>query len=48
MDSKKHKFYLENLKRISYIKQDHWDIFKELFLRKFQISLNLKNLGLTD
>ena len=34
MDSKKHKFYLEKLKKIKYTKQDHWNIFKELFFKK--------------
>ena len=34
MDIQKHKFYLEKLKNINYTKQDHWDIFKELFFKK--------------
>ena len=34
MDIQKHKLYLEKLKKINYAKQDHWDIFKELFFKK--------------
>ena len=43
MDSKKHKFYLEKLKSITYIKQDHWDIFKEIFFNKISNFSEFKN-----
>ena len=34
MDSKEHKYLFEIIKKVNYSKQDHWDVFKELYLNK--------------
>ena len=43
MNIEEHKFYLEKLKKVNYKKQDHWDIFKELFFKKISNFTSFEN-----
>ncbi len=51
MDIQKHRLYFDKLKKITYTKQDHWNIFKELFFKKianFNEFENFRNNGLSN